>query len=125
MTIFLLFFNCSSYKIILAVSLLVNIVLVSLIPIATIFLSGVVGFSVTMVLMLGQCVAGCVMTSSFFTVVSYLPKECIIVFSLGQGVSGIVVNAIRYVILISFSLGDKKKNLIIGTILFFALLLFY
>ena len=103
MTIFLLFTNFSSYKTKLTLSLVFNIVLISLIPIATFFLSGVVGFSVTMTLMLSQCIAGCIMTSSFFTVVSYLPKDCIIFFSLGQGVSGIVVNVIRYVILVIFS----------------------
>lgn len=120
MTIFLLFFrNFSSFKITLIVSLIFNIILLSFIPISTIFLNGITGFAVTMTLMLSQCIAGCIMTSSFFTVVSYLPKDCIIYFSLGQGMSGIVVNIIRYIILISFSSDDKKKNLIIGTIIFF------
>ena len=84
MTIFLLFTNFSSYKTKLTLSLVFNIVLFSLIPIATFFLSGVVGFSVTMTLMLSQCIAGCIMTSSFFTVVSYLPKDCIIFLALGR-----------------------------------------
>ena len=65
MTFFLLFTNFSSYKTKLTLSLVFNIVLISLIPIATFFLSGVVGFSVTMTLMLSQCIAGCIMTSSF------------------------------------------------------------
>ena len=84
MTIFLLFTNFSSYKTKLTLSLVFNIVLISLIPIATFFLSGVVGFSVTMTLMLSQCIAGCIMTSSFFTVVSYLPKDSIIFLALGR-----------------------------------------
>ena len=84
MTIFLLFTNFSSYKTKLTLSLVFNIVLISLIPIATFFLSGVVGFSVTMTLRLSQCIAGCIMTSSFFTVVSYLPKDCIIFLALGR-----------------------------------------
>lgn len=120
MTIFLLFFrNFSSFKIKLIVTLVLSILLVSAIPFAVIFMHGITSFIMTNVFMLSQCIAGSIMTSSFFSLVSYFPKDCIIYFSLGQGVSGIVVNIIRYIILASFNSVDKKMNLIKGTILFF------
>ena len=120
MTIFLLFFrNFSSFKIKLITTLVLNILLVSAIPFAVIFMNGITSFVMTNVFMLSQCIAGCIMTSSFFSLVSYFPKDCIIYFSLGQGVSGIVVNIIRYIILVSFNSDDNKMNLIKGTILFF------
>jgi hypothetical protein len=62
-----------------------------------------------------------IMTSGFYGIISYLPAKYIILMNFGQGVSGIIFNIVKYILLAS--LGDPKNQSTIdlGAIIFYAI----
>lgn len=50
--------------------------------------------------------ANAVGLSSLYGIVSYLPMQCIIAMSTGQGFAGILMNVVRYITLFAFFSGD-------------------
>ena len=56
-------------------------------------------------------------SSSLFGMVSFFPLKCVIALGTGQSLSGLVINILRYIILIF--LGDSENVLIQGSFIFF------
>lgn len=91
------------------------------IPIAVIFVPGTLGFILTSILMfiLGLCNA--IYQSSMYGVCGFLPFKFIIGASTGNGVAGISMNIVRYIIVLIFGTSDDESNLINGSVVFFAI----
>ena len=69
--------------------------------------------------------ANAVGLSSLYGIVSYLPLECIIAMSTGQGFAGILMNVVRYITLFAFFSGDLtdeeiKNNKFYESLIFFS-----
>ena len=56
-------------------------------------------------------------SSSLFGMVSFFPLKCVVALGTGQGLSGIVINVLRYIILIF--LGESENVLVQGAFIFF------
>jgi hypothetical protein len=97
-----------------------------ILPLTVIFIKDSTGFIATCAVIMLQGLANAVSLSCLYAVISYLPFEFIISFSSGQGLSGIIMNLIRYIIL--FSLGDdadNEHNIILGSLIFFGISAFF
>lgn len=97
-----------------------NMILIIICPFTVIFIKGLFGFCVTMSFILIQAGANAFGSSTFFSVISYLPKEYIIMFSTGQGAAGIIINIIRYIILFLVNNEDEQMRVTITAIIFFS-----
>lgn len=69
--------------------------------------------------------ANAVSLSSLYGIVSYLPLQCIIAMSTGQGFAGILMNVVRYITLFAFFSGDLtdeqiKQNQFYESLIFFS-----
>lgn len=116
-----------SYRSQLIFTLILSTVsLLSLPACVLLFNKPIYSFLATGVNILIQGFINAVCLSSFFGIASYFPVENIIMMSTGQGIAGILMNIIQYVILFTLSIGsddnDKSKlNRIIGTWIFFGI----
>ena len=112
-----------SYKVELIIGLIASIVSIVVLPIVVLLFekNSLTGFIVTagIVLLLGLVNALC--TSGFFGLTSFFPREMIISFSTGQGLSGILLNLIGYVVLLSVNTGDKDKDAKLGAVIYFSI----
>jgi hypothetical protein len=61
--------------------------------------------------------------SCFYGIVGFLPDRYRVAFSTGSGIAGILMNLIKYVILLVFP-GDDEHTAIIASIIFFAFSVF-
>ena len=59
--------------------------------------------------------------SGFFGLTSFFPREMIISLSTGQGISGILMNIIGYIVLASVNTGDDDNNAKLGAIIYFSI----
>ena len=112
-----------SYKVELIIGLIASIISIVVLPIVVLLFekNSLTGFIVTagIVLLLGLVNALC--TSGFFGLTSFFPREMIISFSTGQGLSGILLNLIGYVVLLSVNTGDKDKDAKLGAVIYFSI----
>lgn len=91
-------------------------------PLSVILLPKLTGFIASCTVLILQGAANAVLLSSLFGLASYLPFAYIIALSTGQGISGIMMNIIRYGILISFGKdAQKEENMILGSLIFFGI----
>lgn len=120
MTVLLFYNTFSTYKLKLAFSLILNVFILIAFPFPVLFLSEGKGFAVTLCLIIIQVFTGAVMGSTFFSVLSYLPKDLIVYFSFGQGIAGIIVSLIRLIILSCLSSLEPSLVSFIGAIAFFS-----
>ena len=79
------------------------------------------GFIITGVIVVFQGLVNAFCCNGFYALVSFFPIEQIIALSSGQGISGILMNVIEYVILASINTGDEAKNHKIGAVIFFSI----
>jgi hypothetical protein len=116
----LVFFgNKFSYKVQLFASLVISAIALVLLPVVVYFFSGISGFLVTSFIILFQGFANAVLLSSFYGIASFLPFKYIIAFSTGQGLSGIIMNVIRYIVIFAFGDKDDDETITKGAIVFF------
>jgi hypothetical protein len=110
-----------SYKIQLIIGLIASIVSIVVLPIVVILFekNSLTGFIVTAGLVLIQGLVNALCTSGFFGLTSFFPREMIISLSTGQGLSGILLNIIGYIVLLSVNTGDKDKDAKLGAIVYF------
>ena len=91
-------------------------------PIAVIFLDGLTSFLVTCLIISLQGLANAIALSCFYSIISFLPFHYIIVFSTGQGIAGILMNVVRYILLLSLgSDANDKDTIILGSLIFFGI----
>ena len=105
------------YKTQIYTSLLIFLINLILLPITTIYIKGILGFRINCIIMLLNGVSNALISSSIFGLVSFFPIKCLISLSMGQGLAGILMNVLRYIILIFF--GDNEKNINFSSYIFF------
>lgn len=81
------------------------------------------GFIITAVIILFQGFVNALCCSGFFGLASYFPIEMIIALCSGQGVSGIMMNVIQYIILFSVKASKEVESIIFFSISGFILLI--
>ena len=59
--------------------------------------------------------------SGFFGLTSYFPREMIISLSTGQGISGILMNIIGFIVLASINIKNKDYDAKLGAIIYFSI----
>jgi len=112
-----------SYKIELIIGIIGSFISLIILPLIVIFFEkdSLIGFIITaiIILILGYVDAFC--SSGFFGLASFFPKKMIICFSTGQGISGILMNIISYIVILSVNTGDNDKDAKLGAIIFFSI----
>ena len=106
------------YKTQIYISLTLFLINIILLPIITIYIKGNLGFKINCIIMLFNGIGNALISYSCFGLVSFFPIKCLISLSLGQGIAGILMNLLRYIIL--FSLGDDEKNINLSSYIFFS-----
>ncbi len=106
------------YKTQIYISLLIFLINIILLPIVTIYIKGNLGFKINCIIMLFNGIGNALISFSSFGLVSFFPIKCLISLSLGQGIAGILMNILRYIIL--FTLGDNEKNINLSSYIFFS-----
>lgn len=94
------------------------------IPIATIYITGTVGFIVTSLLIMIQGFSNSIFQGSLYGLCGFLPLKFIIAVSMGNGFAGIIMNIIRYIIVAIFGSSNDESTVVNGSLVFFAIAAF-
>lgn len=115
--------NIFPVKFQLIFGLIASIISLIILPIIVISFSvnSLTGFIITAVLILFQGFVNALCCSGFFGLASFFPLEMIIALCSGQGISGIMMNVIQYIILLSVKTGNEYKDAKYGAIIFFSI----
>ena len=118
---FLLVFygNKFSYKTQITACLIISGIALILLPITVYFFTGLTGFLMTSFIILFQGFANALLLSGFYGIASFLPMKYVIAMNTGQGLSGIILNIIRYIVIFSFGDGEDDSTITKGAIIFF------
>ena len=112
-----------SYRTELMIGIIGSIISLVLLPLIVIFFEkdSLIGFIITggIILILGLVDAFC--SSGFFGLTSFFPQRMIICLSTGQGISGILMNIISFIVISSINTGDNDRNAKLGAIIFFSI----
>lgn len=92
------------------------------IPVSTMFLpkNEMINFIVTGGLVLLMGFINALASGSFFNYVSHFPLELIVAFSGGQGFSGITMNVLEYIVLLSLN-GEEENLIVLRAWIFFGI----
>ena len=112
-----------SYKVQLIFGLIASVInLVALPIIVTSFdKNSLNGFIFIAAIILFQGLVNAFCTSGFYGLTSFFPIEIIISLSSGQGISGILMNIIKYIVIALVKTGDEDKDSKYGAIIFFSI----
>ena len=101
-------------------ALVASIILLMGIPMSVILLEShkILNLIITIILFLIMGLVNALMSSGFFSFASLFPLEMIIALSTGQGFAGIILNIIKYIILPTIKMADRKKEILTGVIFF-------
>ena len=91
-----------------------------LLPISVAAFGGLTSFIVTCIIILFQGLANAVSLSCFYGIIGYMKDEYRVAFSTGSGVAGVLMNLIKYVLLLIFR-EDTDSASILSAIIFFAI----
>ena len=112
-----------SYKTQLLIGLIGSMVSLVILPLVAICFekNSLIGFIITggIILILGLVDALC--SSGFFLLASFFPRKMIIYLSTGQGLSGILMNIISYIVISSVNTRNNDDNAKLGAIIFFSI----
>ena len=112
-----------TYKIQLITGITVSIISLVILPLVTILFekNSLTGFILTsaIILILGFVDALC--SSGFFGLTSFFPRKMIIYLSTGQGISGIFMNIISFIVISCVNTGDNDKNSKLAAVIFFSI----
>ena len=112
-----------SYKTQLLIGLIGSMISLVILPLVAIYFekNSLIGFIITggIILILGLVDALC--SSGFFGLASFFPRKMIIYLSTGQGLSGILMNIITYIVISSVNTGNNDDNAKYGAIIFFSI----
>ena len=115
--------NLFSLKFQLIGGIIGSIIFLILIPTCTILLNknSLINQIITgsLIVLMGFINALC--SGGFFNFVSYFPLEMIVALSTGQGFSGIAMNILQYIVLVSVTVVDDDKKYTIQAWIFFAI----
>ena len=103
--------------------LIASIIMLILIPLCAIIFQNqdILSLIITIILFLIMGLINALCTSGFFAFTSFFPLEMIIALSTGQGIAGIFLNIIMYILKPSIRVNDLKKKEIIEAIIFFSI----
>ena len=109
-------------KIQLIVGIVGSILFLIGIPVSTMFLpkNEMINFIVTGGLVLLMGFINALASGSFFNYVSHFPLELIVAFSGGQGFSGIAMNVLEYIVLLSLN-GEEENLIVLRAWIFFGI----
>jgi equilibrative nucleoside transporter 1/2/3 len=112
-----------SYRVQLIFGLLASVVTIVFLPIIVISFekNSTTGFIFTALVILFQGLVNAFCCSGFYGLTSFFPMEMIIALSTGQGISGILMNIIQYIVLASVNTGDGDNDAKYGAIIFFSI----
>ena len=112
-----------SYKVQLIFGLIASIISLVILPIVVISFekNSLTGFILSAGIVLIQGLVNAFCSSGFFGLASFFPREMIISLSTGQGVSGILMNIIGYIVLMAVNTGNEDDDAKLGAIIFFSI----
>lgn len=112
-----------SYKLQLLFGLIASIITLVILPIVVVSFekNSTSGFVFTAILILFQGLVNAFCCSGFYGLTSFFPMEMIISLSTGQGISGILMNVIGYIVLASVNTGNADDDAKYGAIIFFSI----
>ena len=115
-----------SYKVQLTIGIIASIISLLALPFVVISFekNSLTGFILTAAIILFQGLVNAFCSSGFFGLASFFPKEMIISLSTGQGVSGILMNIIGYIVIAAVNTGNKDDDEQLGAIIYFSISLF-
>ena len=115
------FGNYLSYQKQVTYSLILTTIIMGLIPVATILIPDFFGFAVLCGLILLQGFANSIFQSNCYGLCGFLPLKFIIGVSTGNGVAGISMGLIRYVILLAYGSAQGRDIIVAGSLWFFGI----
>jgi len=107
-----------SYKSMFYFSLLIYAFILFFFPYITIYFPSEISFKISCIFILLNGLANAVISNSMFGLVSFFPIENVIAVGAGQGISGILMTLIRYVILLTL---DPQKSINLSSYIFFGI----
>lgn len=112
-----------SYKSQLIFGLIASIVFLVVLPIVVISFEkdSLTGFLLSGGIILIQGLINAFCSSGFFGLTSFFPMDMIISLSTGQGISGILMNIISYIVIASINTGNNDEDAELGAIIFFVI----
>ena len=112
-----------SYKVQLTIGIIASIISLLALPFVVISFekNSLTGFILTAAIILFQGLVNAFCSSGFFGLASFFPKEMIISLSTGQGVSGILMNIIGYIVIAAVNTGNKDDDEQLGAIIYFSI----
>ena len=112
-----------SYKVQLTIGIIASIISLLALPFVVISFekNSLGGFILTAAIILFQGLVNAFCSSGFFGLASFFPKEMIISLSTGQGVSGILMNIIGYIVIAAVNTGNKDDDEQLGAIIYFSI----
>ena len=111
------------YKIQLIIGLIASIFSLLSLPIVVVNFEkdSLTGFILSAGIILKQGLVNALCMSGFFGLTSFFPREMIISLSTGQGISGILMNIIGYIVLASVNTGNNEYDAQLGAIIYFSI----
>ena len=111
------------YKIQLIIGLIASIFSLLSLPIVVVNFekNSLTGFILSAAIILIQGLVNALCMSGFFGLTSFFPREMIISLSTGQGISGILMNIIGYIVLASVNTGNNEYDAQLGAIIYFSI----
>lgn len=106
-----------SYKFMMYFSQIATMLSLILFPFVVVNYPQNISFPISCLLMVINGLSNAFSSASVFGMVSFFPLKCVIALGTGQGISGLLINIIRYIILIF--LGDSEEVLVQGAFIFF------
>ena len=112
-----------SYKTQLIIGITSSIISLIILPLVAILFekNSLTGFILTAVIILILGFVDALCSSGFFGLTSFFPRKMIIYLSTGQGISGILMNIISFIVISCVNAGDDDKNAKLGAIIFFSI----
>ena len=112
-----------SYKTQLIIGITGSMISLVILPLVAILFekNSLTGFILTAVIILILGFVDALCSSGFFGLTSFFPRKMIICLSTGQGISGILMNILSFIVISCVNTGDNDKNSKLGAIIFFSI----
>ena len=112
-----------SYKAQLIIGIVGSMISLVVLPLIVINFekNSLLGFIITAIIILILGLVDALCSSGFFGLTSHFPRKMAVYLSTGQGLSGILMNIISYIVISSVNTGNNDDNAKLGAIIFFSI----
>ena len=112
-----------SYKTQLIIGVSASIISLVILPLFAILFekNSLIGFIFTAIIILILGFVNALCSSGFFGLTSFFPRKMIIYLSTGQGLSGILMNIISFIVISCVNTGNKDEDAKLSAIIFFSI----